>query len=184
MEFDGRDPVGQVTDPFLAAAERDLAAVSAMLRVSHEFSSKAFYLKPAIDFGLTRLNAKGTEEIGGGPTGLILGSNDESHGWVRPGVELGKEFALPGTARLRLHAEAGYLHYFEGGVTTAVAGFEGAPAGIAPMEVPVEIGSMATYGIGSTLMLGDEARISVIYTRGQAQHYDFDAVNVRFSTSF
>ena len=99
-------------------------------------------------------------------------------------MELGREFALGGTARLRLHAEAGYQHYFEGEETAAAARFKGAPAGVTPMEVPIDLGSMASYGIGSTLILGDDARISVIYTRGEARNYEFDALNFRFSTSF
>lgn len=176
--------LGQVTNPFLAGAERDLGALTAMVRISHEFSSEEHYWKPVVDVGLTRLHARSAEESGGGATGLLLGAYDETHAWVRPGVELGREFALGGNARLRLHAEAGYLHYFAGDETSVAARFQGAPAGVSPMEVPIDLGSMASYGIGSTLILAEDARISVIYTRGEAQNYEFDALNLRFSTSF
>ncbi len=175
---------GQVTTPYFTNANRDLEALTAMIRVSHEFNREAFYIKPMLDVGATRLNAKSATETGAGATNLVLGDYNGTSAWVRPAIEFGKVIPLQAGAQLRLHAELAYQHYFTGEHTDVTAGFTGAPRGVAPMEVPINIGSLGSITLGADLLLANDVTIGLDYTKAVGDNYDLDSINLKLSTSF
>ena len=120
----------------------------------------------------------------GAPASLALGSYNETSAWIRPAIEFGKVIPLEAGAQLRLHAELAYQYFFAGDHTDVTAGFTGAPRGVAPMEVPVDLGSMASITLGADLLLANDITIGLDYTKAFDDNFDLDSINLKLSTSF
>ncbi len=177
--------LGQVTTPFDTNVSRDIEAFTAMLRFSHDFGDEDFSITPRVDLGVTHLTMREATEAGAGATSLNLVDNQENHAWVRPAITIRK--AIPifrDSAKLRFHAEAGYQYYLTGNDTYVRASFVGAPGGVDPMNVPIDLGSMATLSIGAQLLLANDLSIGIYYTRAFSQKYKLDLWNVRVAKDF
>ncbi|MFD0892672.1 hypothetical protein ACFQ5Q_03490 [Luteolibacter ambystomatis] len=175
---------GAVTSPFYTHVDRDLQALTAMVRVSHEFNNDGLYIKPMIDFGASRLSAESATETGAGATSLVLGHYNETHAWVRPAIEFGKVIPFQSGAELRLHAEVAYQHFLTPDHTDVIAGFAGAPRGVAPMDLQVQLGSVGSVSFGADVIFVNEVSVGIDYTKAFAQNYDLDSVNLKVSTTF
>jgi hypothetical protein len=175
---------GQVTTPYFTEVDRDLGALTAMVRVSHEFNRDGLYCKPMLDFGVTRLNANSAHEEGAGPTNLELGSYDETHLWIRPAFEFGKDLTLEAGTRLHMYANVAYNCFLSQSHTDVVAGFKGAPEGVSPMKVPIDLGNIVSASVGLDLILTNNVQLGVQYTKALDEEYDVDVVNLKVSTSF
>ncbi|MEO6787472.1 MAG: autotransporter outer membrane beta-barrel domain-containing protein [Chthoniobacteraceae bacterium] len=175
---------GQVTSPFVAKMTRDLEAFDAMLRVSHEFTRDGFYLRPKVDVGMTHLNARPGSESGAGAISLQLGSYQETHAWIRPAFGVGDVFTLRSGARVHLHAEVDYQYYLSGKYTYVRASFAGAPTGVSPMDVPIEVGSFLNTTVGMDLITNKNVTFGVQYKKSIDKHYDMDLVSFKVSIPF
>jgi hypothetical protein len=176
--------IGEVTAPFISQASRELDAFTALARVSHVFEKEDFYIRPAFDLGLTYLNADGTTESGGGPTALELEDSSEVRSWIRPAVGMGNIHTFGSGLKLHLHAEFGFQYYLGDDHTGVKAGFAGAPAGVSPMNVPIDLGSNFEATIGVQLIDSDNASIGLQYGKIIDEDYDIDHWSLRLNVPF
>ncbi|QKQ27263.1 autotransporter outer membrane beta-barrel domain-containing protein [Candidatus Reidiella endopervernicosa] len=135
---------GVVVDPFATVVERETDALGALLRLSYDFESERSYFRPQFDIGLTRVTSETANETGAGPLSLTFYEHDETLGWVRPAVDFGHEVEFNSGDRLRLSANLGAQFYIDEPTTSVWAGLEGAPDGIDPMIVAINLGD-TTY---------------------------------------
>ncbi|MEO7098365.1 MAG: autotransporter outer membrane beta-barrel domain-containing protein, partial [Luteolibacter sp.] len=175
---------GQVTDPFETDVSRDLETFGAMIRVSREIDAGDFYLKPTVDFGVVRLMAESASETGAGATDLVLKDSTEIHAWINPALRLGTIHTFGSGLKLHLHAEVGLQYYLGDENTEAVAGFAGAPAGVDPMGVPIDLGSYAHASVGVELINSDNLSLGLEYGKIIDEQYDIDHWNLRLNVPF
>ncbi|MEO7933116.1 MAG: autotransporter outer membrane beta-barrel domain-containing protein [Chthoniobacterales bacterium] len=175
---------GRVTTHFTTDVTRDIEAFNAMLRASHVFDLRSFYLKPIIDVGYTYLMTNAATEKNGGATSLTLRNYDESHYWTRPALEFGNVFTFADRSTLRVYGVIDYQYYFQGRDTFVRAGFAGAPSGVSPINDPIELDSFFDATIGLEYITRKNIGFGVGYSKTFGDHYDRDLINVKFSVPF
>ncbi len=176
--------VGQVTKPFATNMSRDLETMAALLRVSHQFDAGDSYFTPTMDLGAARLMADSSAETGAGATNLVLDEYSETHAWISPSLRFGNFINLDSGFKVRLHAELGLQYYLTDEHTTVEGGFQGAPQGVDPMGVPIDLGSYAHGTIGVELISSKNVSIGVDYTKIIDDQYDIDRWNFRLNVPF
>ena len=176
--------VGQVTTPYRTHIGRDIETLESMLRVSHSFERCGFYLNPMLDLGVTYLMPQFATETGAGATSLVLYDSSETHFWVRPAISVGDIAHIGRGMKLHTHIEAGYQKYFGSEHTDIVAGFSGAPSGVAPMNVPVELGALFQISAGIDLIAPNDVSLGIEYSKILDTHYDVDRVSVKVNIPF
>ena len=175
---------GQVTDPFKTDINRDLKTLAALARISHQFRSGEAYLRPTLDAGVTHLMVDNAIESGGGPTSLVLEADNETHVWLRPSVQFGNLHTFESGLTLHLYAELGLQYYLTDEHTEVIAGFTGAPAGVSPMVVPIDLGSYAHGTIGVELINSKRGSLALEYGKVIDENYDIDHWNLRLNVPF
>ena len=176
--------LGQVTNAFETDVTRELETFGAMVRVSHEFDKGEAYLKPTVDFGVVRLMAESASETGAGATDLVFEDSTEIHAWINPALRLGTIHTFASGLKVHLHAEVGLQYYLGDENTKAVAGFAGAPAGVDPMGVPIDLGSYAHASVGVELINSDNVSLGLEYGKIVDEQYDIDHWNLRLNVPF
>jgi hypothetical protein len=71
-----------------------------------------------------------------------------------------------------------------GSYTYAVAGFAGAPAGVAPMRTPISLGSLGYGSLGIDMVTRGDIAIGLEYSRQEDSNYKQDLWSLRLSTAF
>jgi len=175
---------GQVVDPFTTNLHRNLEAVSAMVKASRNLEFGNAYLRPRLDLGWTSLTGGQGTERNGGPTSLVLESRDEDHLWWKPSLELGSLLSLDSGSKLLFRGGLGYQHYLTGRNTCVRAGFTGSPAGVPPMEVPIELGPSWQGFVGVDLLTSGDFLTGLRYTRTLQDHYQSHQVGLKLSARF
>ncbi|MBT8045250.1 MAG: autotransporter domain-containing protein, partial [Verrucomicrobiae bacterium] len=156
---------GLVSSAFMANANRDLETFSGMLQVSHTFTTGEGYIRPTAGVGFTHLMADHAMETGAGALNLQLEEYDETHVWARLGVGLGRTFTLKSGNRINLHGDLGFQYYLTNGNTMARARLEGAPDGVDPMAVEIDLNKAHGYGsIGVEWMNRNGVSIGLDYS--------------------
>ncbi len=176
--------IGNVAAPFDTNVTRNLQTFTAMVRYAHEFSIETVSVRPRVDVGITRLAAYGATEEGGGATSLDLRDYSEMHAWVRPAITIRKAIPVFREAKLRIQAEFGYQYFLTGNDTHVRSGFTGAPGGVDPMDVPIDLGSMAILSVGAQLLLANDLSIGLYYTKALSENYKLDLWNLRVAKEF
>lgn len=175
---------GQVTSPYITTVDRDLSAFTAMTRVAHNFVRDGIYCKPMLDFGLTYLQADAATESGAGATSLVLEDYQETKTWIRPAVEFGTDISLEGGHTLHAYGNLAYNLFLGQSHTDVKAGLLGAPEGIDPMDVPIDLGSIYSGSVGVDFILKNGVQFGIEYTKAMGDNYDMDVLNLKVSTSF
>jgi len=176
--------VGQVANPFDTNVERNIQTFTAMVRASHQFGDDSFAVVPRVDVGVTHLSAQNATESGADAISLYLHDVQETHAWLRPAVTIRKAIPVFREAKLRIQAEFGYQYYLTGNDTYVKGGFTGAPGNVDPMNVPIDLGSMATLSVGAQLLMANDLSIGLYYTKALSQKYKLDVVNLRVNKDF
>lgn len=180
--------MGNVTAPFQAnLSDRQLQTLSAMLRLSHEFSFARAYLRPVADLGYNHLKGNRAAEFGAGALNLEMPEFSENHVWVRPALDGGFQFEVSDDKDLvlRLYGSLGMQFYLSDPETSVTAGLQGAPAGVSPMFVPVELGqSQGQATIGIALTQFELFSVGLSYTKFLSQHRDVDIWSVNMAVAF
>ena len=105
------------------------------------------YIRPMASIGFTNLRGDGVTESGAGPISLTIKESEQTHVWSRLGFELGRVFHLPSDYRMFLKGKFGFQYYITDGETDVYSGLLGAPSGIDPMRVGIDLND--THGFGS-----------------------------------
>ena len=173
---------GELLGAFTTSVNRDLSALSGMLRFSHDFEQgEAWYLRPMIDAGMTRLWAERAEEQGAGAISLVFDSYGELHTWIRPAFEVGREFEVGTGNSLRLMLNLGVQKYLDGTQTDVRARLAGAPADVAPMSVGVGLGNPVYSGqLGVEFVSRNDFSARLYLGGSRYDRNDVDAVTFRF----
>ena len=173
-----------MVDPFTTNLHRNLEAVSAMVKASRNLEFGNAYLRPRLDLGWTSLTGGQGTERNGGPTSLVLESRDEDHLWWKPSLELGSMLSLDSGSKLLFRGGLGYQHYLTGRNTCVRAGFTGSPAGVPPMEVPIELGPSWQGFVGVDLLTSGDFLTGLRYIRTLQDHYQSHQVGLKLSARF
>jgi hypothetical protein len=174
---------GQVTTAFETDLNRKLETFAANFRVSHDFKMNDAYFRPTLDLGLARLLSDSATESGAGATNLILEDYNENYAWVRPALRAGNIHSFGSGMKLHLYAEIGYQYHLTDD-TDAVARFQGAPDGVSPMEVPIDLGSYFHGSVGVQLINSKNVSLGVEYGKVFDDDYDLDRWNLRLNVPF
>ncbi|MFD2157641.1 hypothetical protein ACFSW8_01875 [Rubritalea tangerina] len=156
---------GGVTQPFTTNARRDLRSFSGMLRVA-QLQDQVWggYLRPMAALGFTHLRGDGVTENGAGPISLTIQESEQTHVWSRLGLELGRVFDIPSDFRLQVSGKLGFQYYITDGATDVYSGLLGAPVGISPMRVGIDLNDTHGFGsLGLQLINSKEYAIGVEY---------------------
>jgi hypothetical protein len=133
-----------------------------------------------IDLGVLHLRADSASEQGLGAAGLVFDDYDETHTWIRPAIQLSREFELGTDYRLRFNVGVGAQQYLSDTHTTVKAGLAGAPDGIAPISMDASLGDPrydATVGVD--FLTTDNVVVKLHYQRSWSDHRDADAVRLK-----
>ena len=167
---------GQMPEPFLAEADRDHETLGGLLRVAHEFNKDGkAYLRPLFDLGMTYLSADRAIETGAGGPNLLIEDYEETYFWMRPALRFGYQHPFANAWKIQLHAGIGFHYYFSEEETQVVAGFAGAPAGVEPMDLLIELNqSYAFGGIGVDLLTSKDLSVGLYYNTITGDRFDQD----------
>jgi hypothetical protein len=171
---------GVLLEPFNTDLSRDADIFSLTVRAQHDFEGRFWYLRPMIDLGVLHLRADSASEQGLGAAGLVFDDYDETHTWIRPAIQLGREFELGTDYRLRFNVGVGAQQYLSDTHTTVKAGLAGAPDGIAPISMDASLGDPrydATVGVD--FLTTDNVVVKLHYQRSWSDHRDADAVRLK-----
>jgi hypothetical protein len=172
---------GELLGGFTTRVTRDVDVLSAVLRGSHDFEFESWYLRPLLDVGLTQLRARGAQEEGTGGSNLRFESYNESHTWLRPAVEIGKEFKVGAESFVRLNLSINAQKYIDGSATDVNTQLAGAPSGIAPLSVGMDLGA-PLYGskLGVEFFNTENLLFQLYYGSNNYDHSDIRSMNLRF----
>ncbi len=169
-----------VTNDLTSSVSRDMDVLSFTLRGQHDFEFGSWYFRPLLDLGVLRLMVDGAEESGIGGASLVLDDFNETHTWIRPALEAGKEFELGADFRLRANAGFGAQWYLDGSSTDVVARFAGVPGSISPMEFGSDLGDPLYGGsVGLDLISEQGGAVKLYYERAWSKHRDVDGVRLK-----
>ena len=135
---------GSLLGSFRTTMNRDIDLLAGATRLAHDFEINSWYVRPMIDGGVAKLMAHRAAEEGAGAASLVLPGYDETYIWVRPGIEIGKEFSLRAGSTLRVYGNVGAQEYLSRSRTEVQALLAGAPPGVDPMSVGIAIGDHQT----------------------------------------
>jgi uncharacterized protein with beta-barrel porin domain len=99
------------------------------------FGADDYYVRPFIELNFNQLYTGAFHESGAGPLNLIVPGAKQFSGTAGVGFELGGEIDLGGLALMRPFLGYEFKDAMIGRNQTILAGFEGAPAGIAPFAI-------------------------------------------------
>ena len=140
---------------------------------------------PIFDAGFTRLRGDSARESGAGDFNVVLETHSDTHSWMRPAFEVGKEFRLPKDILLRLNMNLGFQHYFQGSTTDVLARFEGAPMDIEPLSLSTDLGDPIYSGVlGIDLMTKNNAALQIYYKASRSEDRDLDTFMLRLVVPF
>jgi hypothetical protein len=167
------DRYGAVTGAYHANSSQEMQSYVGMFRLSQGFEQNSVNLETTLDLGLTKLIVNDAAERGAGATSLELASHSEVHTWMRPSVKVGTQHVLTSGTRMKMYADFGVQYYFSAPETRAVAGFAGAPDGVAPMQVPIDLGKSTLDGsVGIDFLTMDKVSLGFEYSTDFSGGYD------------
>jgi hypothetical protein len=166
---------GAVTESFLAETKRDYNILGALLRASHTFHKGQAYFRPIFDLGLTHLKADSTSEKGAAEVNLEIEDYDKTYAWIRPALGVGYKRVYDNGWKMKMRAGLGLHYYISDAETEVRAGFEGAPDGVEPMDVPVDFDQSYAIGtIGIDLLTSRDISLGLRYSRITGDRSDLD----------
>ncbi len=176
---------GNLVNAFSTHINRRLNTVGGLLRLSHDIENNTGYLFSYVDFGVTQIKAKRATETGAGALNLILPANNETHRFLRPGVETGMEGMLSDNTKLRFFMNFSLQHKLSASNTTVLAGFQAAPSMADYMQVPVDIGqNLFNVNFGVDLITRKNLSISLEHNRMIDNHISIYSTELRLSLPF
>jgi len=176
---------GYLPEPFSTEMDRDTKIWSSTFRASHDFEFDAWYLRPIFDVGFTRLKVGSARETGASGINVMLESHNDTHSWLRPAFEVGKEFRLSRGNLLRFNVNLGVQHYFDGSTTAVEARLEGAPTDIEPMLISTDLGDpIYTSAFNIDLMTKNNTVLQINYKVSRSDDRDRDTSMVRLTVPF
>ena len=154
---------------------RDMDILSATFRYSYDFEWDTWYLRPILDAGISQLEVGPASEEGAGAVGFVFDEHNESHFWFRPAIEIGKEYSVTPDYTMRLIMNLGVQKYINGHTTAVRTWFAGAPMGIDPMSVEMNLGD-PNYGgrLALEIFSSNDFSAQIYYT---GSWYDFSDTN-------
>jgi hypothetical protein len=177
--------LGSVVDQFQARSERDMDVLTGLFRVSHDYEFSTSYIRPSLDYGIARVSTDSVEETGAGSLSLSLKGRKKSHSWLRPGIEVGNEYQFDSGSRLRVHLNLGVRHFLDEPSTEVSAGFVGAPGGVAPMLIDIDLEETTYHGnIGLDFLTNDSFSLRLQYGVIRADSIDMDRGELKMVMPF
>jgi hypothetical protein len=153
-------------------------------RAQHDFEFVSWLVRPKFDVGAMRIHADDATERGLAAAGIALEDYRETHGWVRPAVEIGKEFRIGAENRLRLNLEFGAHQYFNNS-SEVHAQFTGAPNGLEPMVLEGDLGEPRYSAIiGVDFLTERNLVLQMYYQRSWSDHRDIDSLRFKLEYPF
>ena len=137
-----------------------------------------------VDFGVTDIMATNASEKGAGADGLVLENYDDGHLWARPAVALGEIFKFKAGVKLNLYGNIGNRWYLAGKNTYVTAALLGAPLGVAPMSVPINLGSLVESTVGVELSSRNNISIGAEYSKTLGTYYDMSRFGFHLNIPF
>jgi len=175
------------TDRFLTAtttaASRQVDSyINGRVRVSQQFfGADDYYLRPFIEVNFNQLYTGAFQESGAGPLNLVVPGTKQFSGTAGFGFELGGEIDLAGLVLARPFLGYEFKDAMIGRTQTILAGFEGAPANVAPFAItnsPDMYLHQVTAGLD--LLNNDSWNLRFLYTGsfGQTTRQDLYSLKV------
>jgi hypothetical protein len=176
----------QTTFPFNATASssQDTSLLGTKLRIAHDFGQPKSYIRPMLDFGLSKVKSQGFRETGAGALNLIVAEDRQVNTTISPALEVGGEFKS-GKVLIRPRGSIGFTYNLTDPSPTLSAQFEGAPAGVSAFNVSsladrsyLDLSADVNFVFpnGFSLMLG--------YLGQHSRNTSANAGQIKFSYSF
>ena len=174
-----------ITDFTVSSSDRDMSVWAGIVRLGYDFGTESAYLRPALDLGFNRIDGGSVQEEGSGPLDLYIESSNQVHSWVQPSVRGGMDLKLSGGQILRYYGSLGVQYYFENEDTQVEAKLVGAPAGVAPLEMNVDIGETTVNAMaGIDLVFNNEMTLEFQLVYRQADELDVSGGHLRLTMPF
>ena len=171
-----------VTDVTVSSADRDMSVLAGIVRLGYDFGSESVYVRTALDLGFSQIDADSVQEEGSGPLDLYIENSSQTHGWVQPSVRGGMDMKLSGGQTLRYYGGLGVQYYFRNEDAQVEAKLVGAPAGVAPLEMNVDIGETTFNTMaGIDLVFENEITVEFQLIYRQADELDIRGGHLRLS---
>lgn len=169
----------------VATATQKIDFVSSHLRAGYAFGGESWYLRPLVDFGVSRTRLGAFTETGAGAANLSVQEQKETYVSVLPAVEFGTEWQQGDGTLIRPFASIGVTHYLTGTNPEITAILQGAPAGVAPFTVSGEMDE--TFGnltLGMDFLGSDGKDVRVTYDGQFSDHTASHSFALKLSVPF
>jgi hypothetical protein len=175
----------QITESTTSSAKRDMTVWGGIVRLGYDFGSQGAYLRPAIDLGFTLIDADSIEEEGSGALDLYVDDSSQTHGWIQPSVRGGMDTVLSAGPTLRYYGSLGVQYYFQGEDAQVDAVLAGSPAGVAPMEMDIDIGETTVNVMaGLDVVFKNEMTVQFKLVYRKADDLDVSGGHIRLTMPF
>jgi outer membrane autotransporter protein len=169
----------------VATGKQKIDFLSSHLRAAYAFDFGDWYLRPLLDFGVSRTRLGAFSESGAGAANLNVQQQTETYVSVQPALEFGTEWAQSGGTLIRPFTALGVTHYLSGNNPQITASLQGVPAGVAPFTVNGEMDK--TFGnltLGVDFLARDGKNVRVSYDGQFSDHTESHAFSVKLSLPF
>jgi hypothetical protein len=169
-----------------ASSSQQARFVAGHLRLAHAYEQGSdWYVKPMLDFGVTRAWFPGFQESGAGGANLNVRSRDETYVSLTPALEIGGESKLAGGELIRPYARLGVTQFLSGTSPEVVASFQGASAGIAPFTVTGELDkTYVNVDVGLSVLYANDVVLRAGYIGKFSDHLTSNGGMVKLSIPF
>lgn len=147
----------------VATSSSDVAYLGGKLRAAYLLDRGDWYLKPLVDLNVVRLRQGAVTETGAGAASLLVASSDKTWLSVSPALELGTQWSIAQAMSMRPYARIGAT-LFDDSKVGAIAGFAGAPTGIARFSTSTAIDrAVADISVGTEIFAGNNSALRLGY---------------------
>jgi outer membrane autotransporter protein len=166
-----------------AVGDHEIDVLAGRLHASYVFGSPSLYFKPLIDAAATRLDLDVTE-TGAGVASLVVHGGDNTVYSVSPALEVGTEWWLANGTLIRPFVRVGVTWFSDDDVTVA-ASFAGAPSGVAPFSILVEMDEVqADVAAGIEMISGQDSALRLYYDGHFGDTIKIHSVGLKASVKF
>jgi len=117
-----------------ATASQNVSFIASRLRVSHDLEQRDWYVRPSLDFGISRVSQAGFRESGADAFNLVVSGSSTTTSLLAPAIHIGGEIKN-GKLLIRPQAAVGYTRYLSDPSPEISARFAGAPGGASNFQV-------------------------------------------------
>jgi hypothetical protein len=167
-----------------ASATQSASFFGSRLRISHDLGGTQWYIRPMLDFGLSRVKHQGFHENGAGALNLVVSEGSNTYATFSPAIEVGGEIKS-GQLRILPRASIGYMHYLSNPSPSVSARLEGAPSSVSSFEVS-SLGDRDSLDTSANIdfLFQNGIDVSLGYWGQYSQHTSSNGGYLKMSLSF